>query len=110
MQPSIQASRFRPGRPLRPPVGLAALAVALILGGQPVTPRSFGGEDGPQGPRAAAWQEIQKALDEGRPKTALEKLRGIEKAATQEKAWAEAARAIATRILAETGDRPGEDP
>ena len=75
-----------------------------------MTPRSFGGEDIPQGPRAAAWQEIQKALDEGRPKTAAEKLQGLEQAAMQEKAWAEAARAIATRILAETGDRPADDP
>ena len=68
------------------------------------------GDDPPNGPRSPAWQRVQRALDEGKPKTALESLAGIEQAAMQEKAWAEAARAIATRILAETGDRPGDDP
>jgi hypothetical protein len=67
-------------------------------------------EDKPEGPRAAAWQKVQQALDEGKPKSAIEALAGVEAAAVQEQAWAEAARAIATRILAETGDRPGDDP
>ena len=68
------------------------------------------GDDAPAGTRAAAWQAVDKALAEGKPKTAMEALRGVEQAAVADKAWAEAARAIATRILAETGDRPGDDP
>ncbi|MFM8984838.1 MAG: alpha-2-macroglobulin family protein, partial [Planctomycetia bacterium] len=60
--------------------------------------------------RPAAWKAVEQALDEGKPKSALAALAGIEAAATEAKAWDEAARAIATRILAETGDRPGDDP
>jgi hypothetical protein len=67
-------------------------------------------EEVPQGPRAAAWKKVQQALDEGKPKSALEALAGVEQAAIAEKSWAEAARAIATRVLADTGDRPDDDP
>ena len=62
------------------------------------------------GPRGPQWQAVQKALDEGKPKSALEALSGVEQAAIADAAWAEAARAIATRVLAETGDRPDDDP
>jgi len=75
-----------------------------------VTDLSSRAEDVPLGPRAAAWQRVERALEEGKPKTAAEALAGIEQAAVAERAWAEAARAIATRILAETGDRPPDDP
>ncbi|NDC63121.1 MAG: hypothetical protein EBZ59_03855 [Planctomycetia bacterium] len=68
------------------------------------------GGEFPSGPRAASWRAVEQALGEGKPKTALEALGGIESAAVRDKAWAEAARAIATRILAETGDRPPHDP
>jgi hypothetical protein len=64
----------------------------------------------PAGPRAVAWQRVEKALMEGKPKSAAEALAGVEQAAAADKAWAEVARAIATRILAETGDRPPDDP
>ena len=67
-------------------------------------------DDAPTGPRAAAWKTVDKAIEEGKPKTAIEALGGVERAAVADKAWAEAARAIATRILCETGDRPGDDP
>jgi hypothetical protein len=67
-------------------------------------------EEVPNGPRAEAWKQVQRALDEGKPKSALEALVGLEQAAIGDKAWAEAARAIATRVLAETGDRPADDP
>ena len=67
-------------------------------------------DDAPAGPRVAAWKAVDKALEEGKPKTAIESLRGVEQAAVADRAWAEAARAIATRILCETGDRPGDDP
>jgi hypothetical protein len=90
------------------PVAAAAIVVGLAWGC--VMDREARGDDPPAGSRAAAWKRVQQALDEGKPKTAAEALAGIEQAAVQEKAWAEAARAIATRILAETGDRPGDDP
>ena len=86
------------------------LVVVLgILGGGIVTEQGRG-DDAVQGPRAAAWQRVQKAFDEGKPKTALEALAGVERAAVADKAWAEVARAIASRIVAETGDRPPDDP
>jgi hypothetical protein len=63
-----------------------------------------------EGPRAGQWQTVQRALAEGKPKSALDALAGVEAAAVADRAWGEAARAIATRVLAETGDRPVEDP
>jgi hypothetical protein len=82
----------------------------LFFGGLCMTIQTAHGDEAPAGPRAAAWKAVDQALAEGKPKTALEALRGVEQAAVADKAWAEAARAIATRILAETGDRPGDDP
>ncbi|MFM7137726.1 MAG: MG2 domain-containing protein, partial [Planctomycetota bacterium] len=87
----------------------AAVAVAAVLGGSGMGWRARADEV-PQGPRAEAWKNVQRALDEGKPKSALEALAGVEQAAIADKAWAEAARAIATRVLAETGDRPDDDP
>ncbi|MFM8703928.1 MAG: MG2 domain-containing protein, partial [Planctomycetia bacterium] len=69
-----------------------------------------GTADEPRGSRGSTWKSIEQALQEGKPKTAIEALTGIELTATQEKAWDEAARAIATRIFAATGDRPADDP
>ena len=83
---------------------------ALLLGGLFFMVHSGAAADPIAGPRSAAWQRVDKALEEGKPKTALEALAGIEQSAVADKAWPEAARAIATRILAETGDRPDEDP
>jgi hypothetical protein len=85
------------------------VAVLGILGGAIVTERGRA-DDAPPGPRATAWQRVQKAFEEGKPKTALEALAGVEQAAVADKTWAEVARAIASRILAETGDRPPDDP
>ena len=67
-------------------------------------------DDAVGGPRAASWLAVQKALEEGTPKTALEALEGVEESAIGDRSWAEAARAIATRVMAETGDRPADDP
>jgi hypothetical protein len=90
----------------QPPILM--LVGLVILGGCVVTVAAENG--GADGPRADAWKQVQQALDEGKPKTALERLAGVELAATQDQAWAEAARSIATRVFAETGDRPGDDP
>ena len=91
--------------------GPAALAgIVVVLGGIGMGYRAARGDDTPAGPRAEAWKRVQQALDEGKPKTAAESLAGVEQAAVKDKAWAEAARAIATRVLTATGDRPPEDP
>jgi hypothetical protein len=56
------------------------------------------------------WQLITKAMREGKPKTGRDLLVGIEQDAIQSKQWDEVARAIATRVLLENSDRPGDDP
>lgn len=66
--------------------------------------------DIPQGPRTEAWKKVETALQEGKPKSAIQALAGVEKAAIAEKAWAEAARAIATRVYAEAGEQAGDEP
>jgi hypothetical protein len=91
--------------------GAAAATFVLLLAlGGPILMRHSAADEPPPGPRAAAWEKVQRALDEGKPQSAAEALAGIEAEATQAEAWAEVARAIATRILTETGDRPGDDP
>jgi hypothetical protein len=88
---------------------VVAAATAVFFGGGSVWWQATAGEV-PAGPRAEAWKKVQTALDEGKPKSAVAALAGVEQGAIAEQAWAEAARAIATRVLAETGDRPGDDP
>ncbi len=87
---------------------LAWVLVAIL--GATLTMPTTGMADEPQGPRAATWRSIEKALQEGKPKTAAELLAGVEQAAANDKAWAEAARAIATRVLADTGDHAPDEP
>ena len=101
--------RFFSPLPLRRLVA-RALPFARLVGGLFFMVHSGFAADEIAGPRSAAWQRVDKALEEGKPKSALEALGGIEQGAVADKAWAEAARAIATRILAETGDRPEDDP
>jgi hypothetical protein len=87
-----------------------ATCAVVFLGGMLAMRQSTGEGNVPEGPRKAAWQKVEKSLQEGRPKSAAEALEGIVEAATADGAWAEAARGIATRVLAETGDRPADDP
>lgn len=63
-----------------------------------------------QVPRQDIWKQIDKALREGKPKTAGELLTGVEQAAATEEAWDEVGRAIATRVLVTNADRPSDDP
>ncbi len=63
-----------------------------------------------QVPRQEIWKRIEKALREGKPKTAGELLTSVEQAAATEEAWDEVGRAIATRVLVTNADRPGDDP
>ena len=88
----------------------ALCVLALFLGGGFMADRTTNAEDLVDGPRQGAWKQVDRALAEGKPKTAIEALTGVEQAAIADKAWPEAARAIATRVLAKTGDRPGDDP
>ena len=92
-------------------VRLAAVLSCLAISGGLTVPRhELRADEVPPGPRAEAWKRVEEALNEGKPKTAAEALAGVEQAATADKAWAEVARAIATRILTETGDRAPDDP
>ncbi len=92
-------------------VRLVAVSCCLaITGGLTVPRHELRADEVPSGPRAEAWKRVEGALDEGKPKSAAEALAGVEQAAVADKAWAEVARAIATRILAETGDRAPDDP
>jgi hypothetical protein len=83
--------------------------IAVGIGGGCLAMKHAAAADEPLGPRADAWKRVQTALDEGKPKSAIEALGGLEAQATEAKAWSEVARAIATRILAETGDRAPDD-
>jgi len=83
----------------------ATLAAIVVLGGIGVDHSANAGDM-----RKAAWSQVQKALDEGKPKSALIVLGGIEQAATIEKSWAEVARAIATRAVAEAGEQADDEP
>ncbi|NCA10655.1 hypothetical protein EBR56_02415, partial [bacterium] len=89
---------------------VAAAVATILLGGIAMRPVQAADDDVPAGPRAAAWKRVQQALEEGKPKTAAEALAGVEEAAVNDKAWAEVARAIATRVVTATGDRPPDDP
>ncbi len=84
------------------------VALSITIGGLMVARGSAADE--PAGPRAAAWTAVQQALDQQRPQTAATALVGIEAAAVAAGAWDEAARAIATGVVVETGDRPPDDP
>lgn len=78
----------------------AVLAVALMTM-QPI----FGVS------RDAQWKEVDQARERGLPQTAIEKLKPIEQAALGERAWGEAAKAIALRLTFEgqiQGNRPEE--
>lgn len=89
-------------------VGHQAILIAIL--GVFLAMHPIGSADEPGGSRQAQWKAVETALAERKPKTAAESLAGIEQAAIEERAWAEAARAIATRIVTESGDRPGDDP
>ena len=88
----------------------AVLCCLAISGGLTVPRHELRADEVPSGPRADAWKRVEGALNEGKPKSAAEALAGVEQAAVADKAWAEVARAIATRILTETGDRAPDDP
>ena len=98
--------------PMRPThLWPAAIACLLVL--LPGTPRSVAApndNDLPAGPRKAAWEQVEQALEEGKPKSAAKALAGIEQAAIAEKAWGEAARAIATQARTDTGDAAPDEP
>jgi hypothetical protein len=61
--------------------------------------------------RDAQWKEVEEAMNQGRPRTALEKLTPIVDSSVSERAWAEATRAITQRVVLESeieGGRPEE--
>jgi hypothetical protein len=89
---------------------VVASCLVVFLGGMLAMRRSPGEANVPAGPRKAAWQKVEQNLREGRPKSAAAALEGLVEDAIADGAWAEVARGIATRVLAETGDRPADDP
>lgn len=61
--------------------------------------------------RKAQWLEVEDAVNKGLPKTAIEKLEPILQAALNERAWGEAAKALARKIALEgniQGNKPEE--
>ena len=98
--------------PRLPRVAPVLAGLFVLLGGILVMnpPGRSAEPAGPDRAREGQWVTVQRALDEGKPKSALEALAGIEEGAIAAKAWDEAARAVATKVIAETGDRPQEDP
>jgi uncharacterized protein YfaS (alpha-2-macroglobulin family) len=61
--------------------------------------------------RDAQWKEVEEAIRKGLPKTAIEKLEPIVQGALKDKAWGEATKAIARRIVLEgniQGNKPEE--
>ena len=89
---------------------VVASCLVVFLGGMLAMRRSPGEANVPAGPRKAAWQKVEQNLREGRPKSAAAALEGLVEDAIADGAWAEVARGIATRVLAETGYRPADDP
>jgi tetratricopeptide (TPR) repeat protein len=61
------------------------------------------------GPRDAAWKQVEEAATKGLPKTAIERLEPIITGALADKSYAEAAKAIARRIVLE-GEVQGGKP
>ena len=63
------------------------------------------------GPRAAQWKAVDKAVQKGLPQSAISNLNPIITAAVRDKAWPEAVRAIAKKIALEgniQGNKPEE--
>src|SRR5438132_9984870 len=61
--------------------------------------------------RDAQWKDMDDALKKGLPKTAIEKLEPIIQSALKDKAWGEATKAIARKIVLEgniQGNKPEE--
>ncbi len=61
------------------------------------------------GPRDAEWKKVEEAAEKDLPKTVIELLKPIEAQARAEKAWAEAIRANAQRVLADAKINEGID-
>lgn len=62
-------------------------------------------------PREEQWRAVADAIQQGLPRTALEKLQPIVDGALQDRAWAEAAKAIGRRVVLESqieGNLPEE--
>ena len=82
---------------------LCILAFSLLVG--------FAGAAELKSAYSQQWKEVDDATQQGLPKTAIEKLEPIIKSAIQDKAYAEAIRAVATKISLEgniQGDKAEE--
>lgn len=68
----------------------------------PAAPAAPTAAESPLGPRAAQWREVQEAMNQGLPQTALEKLKPLQEAALREQNWPELIKAVGRRIVLET--------
>src|SRR6266571_1760517 len=73
---------------------LLLLLICLMISGQ-------SGWSAPPGERQARWKKVDDATSKGLPKTAIEELEPIIRDALAEKAYGEAAKAIARKIVLE---------
>ena len=83
------------------------LPVCMILAAAALACASFGAPED----RAEKWKAVEEAQKKGLPKTAIEHLQRISEAALQEKAYPEAVKAVAYRIVFESrieGDSAAE--
>ena len=74
-------------------------------------PLSLTAASAPPASRAAQWKAVEEAIQKGLPKTAITNLEPILVGALREKAWGEATKAIARRIVLEgniEGNKPEE--
>jgi hypothetical protein len=63
-------------------------------------------------PRDSQWAKVDDAVNKGLPKTAIEELEPIIQRAMRDKAYGEAAKAIARKIVLEgniQGNKPGKN-
>jgi hypothetical protein len=84
-------------------IDLAAVAAVALL---PQTLEPLHAAD-----RAAQWKAVEEAINKGLPRTAITNLEPIIAGAIQDKAWGEAAKAIARKIVLEAniqGNKPEE--
>jgi len=90
-------------------VGLVLLGLVVGLVGFAAVPRLDLAQKGPQ--LSEAWKGVEEAINQGLPKTAIERLEPIIQSALKEKKYPEAIRAICTKIALEAniqGNKPEE--
>ncbi len=87
------------------------LVLTIFLGLSWVILSMANSQNPPAGDRKSQWDEVEKAINQGLPKTAIEKLQPIYDQALQQQAYAEAIKAVSQIVLLESniqGNKPEE--